>query len=1030
MRQWQRVSWVTGLRTLRPRLLAACFFALLFTATSAIHGQEPAKAFVDALRDNGYYDLAIDYLDDLEQGDLIDDSFRRRISLEKAETLIQSVSKIRDPEKWEARLSQAQKLLDDFATNAQDPESLATAQQYQANLSYRQGRAYIQRSQLERLTAAEKEAQLDSARVQLEKSLKGYLTAQKTLKDILEGFKIDAQNIDQSRAKQDELRRMFVTVRMMIPIIRETVADTYTNEAQKTEQLQLAAKEFDTLWEKYKSFGKHRRQALDSCYFAARTNFKLKKYDEAISFTEQLLNLPHRSNSRKIIRRAALIALDCWNAMDPYPVNQIIVSIEPHIGQLDRKSKVQPEWLLIQLELAKAYRARADQIKADGGKPSEVSRWNKNAAVLARTVSRSPSPVREESRQLLTEWNIDVGELANEDTLEIKTFLDAKEKAREYASELEISSLEVSEYKIKVRAAEKAEELAEANENLSVAKATLLEQSNKTIGMLNLALSLADENTVREDLNLVRYLQCYSYYASERYYESAIIGTFMVDRYSSIDWSQQAAGLVIKSYSRLYDSAPAGDKAFESSQLFDLGARAIQRWPGSNEAIDAASKMANISVINKDYAGAQEYLTTIPSDHPSRTNLALKIGSSLWSEYYGEDPRDPQKLEAVISLLDQGVKNSNVNRLTFSSAIGSLRLVQAYNAKKDTVNAVNQLEKSRIAPLDLLKQKHPAITGSKYSQTFSRETYRIAINTYLAAMKEEGFDQEELATKCLGALQGLKKILDAQGEQGKAQLVKTYKVIAARLNDLFESVKDPTKKSTIAANIGKLLNALEKDATDGRTVLWAGSTVLQIADQLSDSDSDVSRALYVQAVSAFDRSARLGFAGDPEEKTINLELGRLKALSKRGAGQYQAAIDELIEVLKEKPNYLQAQLDAAETLYRWGKAENLAQAYAEAMGGKEQYTDEKRKRRNRIWGWRQIIRLTQREEKMQDVYFQVVYGQAKTMFEYGLLSQKSEAFRSAGKEISNFKKRFPEMGGNKWRAKFEALEQRINQEAN
>ena len=254
-----------------------------------------------------------------------------------------------------------------------DPELVATAQQYQANLSYRQGRVYLKRSELDRLTATEKETQLTNARGQLEKSLQEYLAAQETIKNILEGYKVDPNNVEESTKTRNELRRMFVAVKMRAPIVREALADTYTDEAKKTEQLTIAATEFSDLWDKY--YAHSRREALDSCYYAARTNFKLKKYKEAIGFTEELLNLPHQSNSRTIIRKGALVALDCWNAMEPYPINQIIAMIEPHVALLDRNSKTHPEWLKIQLELAKAYRARANDYKEKNRKPSEISRW-------------------------------------------------------------------------------------------------------------------------------------------------------------------------------------------------------------------------------------------------------------------------------------------------------------------------------------------------------------------------------------------------------------------------------------------------------------------------------------------------------------------------------------------------------------------------------------------------------------------------------------------------------------------------------
>lgn len=1030
MRQRHCVSVFLKLRRFKPHVF---FFSLcLFLVTSfpwKCSAQEPAREFIQALRDNGYYDLAIQYLDDVEKGSLIDDTFRKRIPLEKAETLIQSVNNIRDLEKWEKILDEAQQILSAYVAQVSDPELSATAQQYQANLSYRQGRVYLKRSELDRLTASEKDTQLANARTRFEKSLQEYLASQETLKKILTDFKVDPQNVSESTKQRDDLRRMYVDVKMRAPIVRETLADTFTDEAKKNEQLTIAAKEFADLWDKY--YNHNRREALDSCYYAARTNFKLKKYKEALGFTEEILNLPHQANSRTIIRKGALVAIDCWKAMDPYPINQIIAALEPHIELLDRKSKVHPEWLSIQLELAKAYRARGEAFKKENRKPSEIARWNNMAAVLARTVSRSPSPVRDESRKLLTEWKISVDELEVAQENKPKTFLDAKEKTRELANEIELASVELSNAQSNLRAAKDETEIENFRAELDVAKQDLLEKSDRTLAMVQLSLELSDDKVPREDLNLIHYLQCYSYYASERYFESAIIGEFMLTKYPNVAWSQQASGLVVKSYSRLYDAAKENEKDFLSQQLSGVCDNIISRWPGSAEAISSASKLANIAINKKDFDEAQKYLGLIPSDNPARASIALKIGSNLWSEYLKDSPKDPNKLASVISMLSEGITSSDPNRISFTTAVGSLRLVQAHLENNDSEKALHQLEKAKIAPLDLIKQQHPAITDSQYRQTFAKEAYRTAINTYLATLQGE-FSDEQLQTlinKCLGTLQSLKQILESEGAEGKTQLVSTYKVIAARLNNLFEGIEDPDKKIAMASSIGKLLGSLGKDGTDGRTVLWAGATTLEIADQLGDDAPEVRRTLYLQADDAFARSKQLGFAGDPEEANIELELGRFQALSKRGAGQYDAAVDALIEVLKTKPNYLQAQLDAAETLYLWGKAEGRSSALAEALSGKESYRDEKNKRRNRIWGWQQMVQMTNRNEKLIEVYYQVKLGHIKTMFEYWQVTNKADALNAAKRDIAKFRKRFPELGGDKWRAKFEALEQRINSEA-
>ena len=42
----------------------------LWLATACCQAAEPARAFLDGLRQRGYYDLALDYLDNIQDSDL------------------------------------------------------------------------------------------------------------------------------------------------------------------------------------------------------------------------------------------------------------------------------------------------------------------------------------------------------------------------------------------------------------------------------------------------------------------------------------------------------------------------------------------------------------------------------------------------------------------------------------------------------------------------------------------------------------------------------------------------------------------------------------------------------------------------------------------------------------------------------------------------------------------------------------------------------------------------------------------------
>ena len=265
-----------------------------------------------------------------------------------------------------------------------------------------------------------------------------------------------------------------------------------------------------------------------------------------------------------------------------------------------------------------------------------------------------------------------------------------KKKPRELANDLELASVEFASSRARLNSANESNQ-SEREADFKLAQQDLREKSDLTLAMVDRSLSLADANVPREDINLIRYLQCYSYYASEQYYESAIIGEFMLDHYPTVPWSQQAAGLVVKSYSRLYDAAQPDEKEFEAERLSKVCDNIINRWPGSAEAINSASKLANIAIIKKDFVAAQKYLATIPSDHPSRASIALKIGSNLWSEYRKDTTKSAEKLQNVISLLSgrcciQRPEQNQLHHCSWFTAIGTSSPSPTTTAKKRCIS--------------------------------------------------------------------------------------------------------------------------------------------------------------------------------------------------------------------------------------------------------------------------------------------------------------------------------------------------------
>jgi len=138
-------------------VLAASLFAPLVATAS-----EPVQAFLDALRERGYYDVALDYLSTAEKDPAVPAAFKEMILYEKGSTLVQGARLQRDSSLREKELDDAQKVLNEF-TKAKPQHLLAIAARSQiAAISMERARNRVEKSQ--KLTANEKQPLLKQAR--------------------------------------------------------------------------------------------------------------------------------------------------------------------------------------------------------------------------------------------------------------------------------------------------------------------------------------------------------------------------------------------------------------------------------------------------------------------------------------------------------------------------------------------------------------------------------------------------------------------------------------------------------------------------------------------------------------------------------------------------------------------------------------------------------------------------------------------------------------------------------------------------
>ncbi len=993
-----------------------------------LSAQEPAERFVEALRDNGYYDIAIDYLKDLETNGMASPEFVKVLPFERAETLIKSTEQLRNIDTWEERLIEAENLLKKYAPNADTDEAVAVAEQYRGNLLYKRAKVHLFKADSDLLTAAEKEKFLSSARGFLQQAAKIYESSRVAMKSAIENYQIDPEDPN-SKIKLRKMQGTYTVYRGKLPKVTEQLADTYpAGNDQAKALLTKAAEDYLALWDDYPNYP----TGLDAGLFSARCNYKLGNVDEALARLTEIFELSDNSAFRLLKRNALVLAADCWDQKEPYPYDEIIKRCKPLLDVLSRTEAREKNWLRIQLVMATALHMKAEAALANKqpGAAAEARTLNREAAKLAKTVSRVPGENQELARKLLAEWNIKFT-AAEAEEAPPATFVDARGKCQDYVTEVESIVNEIGQLKLQLGAAATQTEKDSFQESIVEAEQRLAAQTEASLQMFDLALNLVDEQTVREDINKIRYFQTFCYYVTEQYYEATIIGEWLMNRYPAENWTRQSAGLVAKSYRAMLKNASEDDRDFEIRRLTNVCELIVDQWPGTNESGAAASTMTGLALNNKDFAKAEKFFAAIQDDSPVKAPLGITMGTKLWFEYgrlaKEKDPTAPAMLKRAKDYLKNGLEQLDPKDINYSAALGSLLLVQAHSALNESDLAIKRLEEESVSPLDLVKQRHPAVFQASSAEVFVRETYRVSVKTYLAAMKDSK-DQQKWINKVRGVISAMQDELKGSNDpKVRQRLTNMYRFIATELLEQFDGLSSPDDKAKFAKNLAVFMESIEKDSNDSRTVLWAGSTLLRIANSLVEqSQNQIAGPLFKQAVSALNRAESIGFAGDNDADKLKIELMRQRALAQRGSGNYEAAVKQQVEILKISPSVLTVQIDAADTLQMWAQSTKRSKIYAEAMMGRDRFKNPKtRKTANLIWGWRKLLAVSKDRENLQETFIKSLYNLIEARFEYGLIEKSDKAINSAMTELKNARKRDPEMGGAEWNARFNRLEKRI-----
>jgi len=541
---------------LRSSTLFIAFVAVVLSLSSTTVADEPAEKFVAALAENGYFDVALDYLDGAQSDDLVNAGYRQRIPFEKAKVLIRSISTERNTQKREEKLNEADRLLSSYSEQLADADEKLEVVEIGANIKIKRAESGITQSDNQRLTDSEKQDLLTKSNTLLDAARQQYQQARQSLRTRIQDYQVDPAD-PQSLAKRKRLQESYIRIRTKLPLVTSLIADTLPKGSeQQKKMLAEVVKENKDIYEDYSSQGAV--FIFEAAINGARAAQKSSDHKTTLQMLQDVFLLGDGAVERRLKKDAMLVAAESWSTLNPYPFEEVAKLLEKPIGMLNKKQVRDPNWQRLQLEFSKAQLMKAKDLKAKGGGDNaKMSRGiNRETGKIVRKLARSPGPYRESARGLIEQYNLSFAEQKDDPAAkEIKTFADAKERGSEMITEISDLQNEISQAKRALGSMTDATRKAETTALIEENSQLLSTKTTAALELYETALSLSNDQTLRADINFIHYQRAICYFFQDNPLQSAVIAEFLLEKYPAVDWSKQASAYIVSGYSALLEKA-------------------------------------------------------------------------------------------------------------------------------------------------------------------------------------------------------------------------------------------------------------------------------------------------------------------------------------------------------------------------------------------------------------------------------------------------------------------------------------------
>jgi tetratricopeptide (TPR) repeat protein len=988
---------------------------------------EPYEKFLQRLRSNGYYDLALVYLDDAKNSRGLDPKFQSVIELERALLYFQAASVLppKAPQRAE-KLNQTEKFLRKFITDSPQHQ--------------RRGEARLKLGGLLRMRAEESIALagpssseqgvpeavnfFDAAHKLYEEAIAELAQIETTLR----GARVDPKDTEKLAYRNQVRLDLREAQLYSAKAIEDRGKSRGSADPARQADLEQSLKMYSDLYAKESSLAGIRTFAL---LYRSGVQATLGKKEDAIDGYQRIVDMENVDQLRPLQTEALTELI------------QVLASEEKFQPAVDRAdswiSKLRPDERdaaeVLALKLAHAKVRVAWMKKLATSDEKLASKIEKAVRTDLRGLIRIPGSHVEEAKNILASLGVESGNAkVSVDLPKVKDLPEAIEESRKRIDDADNNALAIAVLDEQINDANTP---AEQKTALTAQRSSQQEQVDQlrrnAIELLRSGLQKYDgKKDDRTQLFNARFSMAYLWLKLKDTREAIVVGEFLSRTSPGTPQGLNAAAIVLEGYSSLLKNAAPDDPAL-MTELAPFAEYLVATWPQSIEASAASGALTQLAIISKNWDQAEKYLQQLPSTSPGVGRQYFDLGAALFDQYQ-KSIRDKSVDEATISgLRERSAKwmklaneTISIDDSTASVALAAANALAQIRLSQNQVEEASQLMFSGDkAPMNWIDSKL-----NQVSPASAMDLYRTVMRITAAQVVDGKVDAKKAAQSMQSYVSKLQE-LGNKSDDGRQRLQQIFTGIATDLKEKLAMVKQAGKRAELSDVV--LIVVSEAAKSDSyNTQLWAASTLVSMAEGLESQgkSSSASEQIFGKAAELLRQMlAKINSQPDwgPEgaANTLRIDLAR----ASEGMNNLRSALQAYAEILDENSGYLDVQMGVARTLQKL--AANDAKLYKSAIGGARPHPKTKE---NIFWGWGKISQeASKRIANFSEQFYEARYQLAQCRWRYALTLSDPKARQKelsvAEKSINDTVALYPGLGGAADVQRYDALIKQIQKEA-